>query len=123
MLRLASFMAIAVGALLMAGQVARNFDNLENWLTWGVDVAAGLVLVIGGYRALRRGSDRSLAAAWGIAVGLFSSALATHVQAWSSADPLGGYYAAERQLVIILAGLVAVAAAGVTMSLLGRKRA
>jgi hypothetical protein len=121
MLRLSSWMAMAVGALLAAAQIARNYDNLARWPAWGIDVAAGVILVYGGWRALRRRSDRSLAAAWAFAAGLFLSAFVSHLQAWQEADPLGPLHAAEQRLMLIVGVLLAVSAAGVVMSLLGRK--
>jgi hypothetical protein len=123
MLRLSSWLAIAVGALLAAAQIARNYDNLENWPTWGIDVMSGAILVYGGWRALRRRSDRSLAAAWAFAAGLFLSAFVSHYQAWTTADPAGGLHAAEQRIALIVAALLAVSGAGVAMSLLGRKGA
>lgn len=121
MLRLSSWMAMAVGALLAAGQLVRNYDNLAKWPGWGIDVAAGIILVYGGWRALRRQSDRSLAAAWAFAAGLFLSAFVSHLQAWLEADPLGLLYVSEQRLVLIVGVLLALSAVGVAMSLLGRK--
>lgn len=121
MLRLSSWMAIAVGALLALGQIARNYDNLANWPTWGIDVLSGAILIYGGWRALRRGSDRSLAAAWAFAAGLFLSAFVSHYQAWVAADPAGGFHASEQRIALIVGALLVASGAGVVMSLLGRK--
>ena len=120
MLRLSSWMAMAVGALLVVGQVVRNRHHLELWPNWGVDVLAGLILVYGGWRALRRRSDRSLAAAWAFPAGLFLSAFVSHVQAVQTAAE-GAYQTSELRIAVIVAGLLAVSVAGVAMSLLGRK--
>ena len=121
MLRLSSWMAMAVGALLVVGQVVRNRHQLELWPNWGVDVLAGLILVYGGWRALRRRSDRSLAAAWAFPAGLFLSAFVSHVQAVQTAPEGGAFHTAELQISVIVAGLLTLSLAGVVMSLLGRK--
>ena len=123
MLRLSSWMAMAVGSLLVVGQVVRNRHHLELWPNWGVDVLAGLILVYGGWRALRRGSDRSLAAAWAFPAGLFLSAFVSHVQAVETAPEGSAFYATELQITLIVGGLLTLAVAGVVMSLLGRKGA
>jgi hypothetical protein len=121
MLRLSGWLAIAVGLALAAGQAVRNYDNLQNWPGWGIDIAAGLILLYGGWRSLKRRSDRSLAAAWGFAAGLFLSAFVSHAQAVMTADSHGEFYASEQRLVLIIAALSLTSAAGLVMSLLGRK--
>lgn len=121
MLRISSWMAIVIGALLSIGQVVRNVDDFENWPNWGIDVLAGAILAYGGYRALKKRSDRSLAAAWAFAAGLFLSAFVSHYQALAKAAPDGTYYAAEERLAAIVGALMAVSLAGVAMSLLGKK--
>src|SRR4051812_46254126 len=96
LLKLSSWMAMAVGVLLAVGQCVRNRDHLDSWPNWGVDVLAGLILVYGGWRALRRGSDRSLAAAWAFPAGLFLSAFVSHVQALGLGEPGGAFQQSEQ---------------------------
>jgi hypothetical protein len=45
----------------------------------------------------------------------------SHLQAWAGADPTGGFYAAEQRILLIVGALTAASAAGVVMSLLGKK--
>jgi hypothetical protein len=121
MLRLSSWMAMAVGVALILAQVVRNYDNLEAWPTWGIDILAGLILIYGGWRAIKRRSDRSLAAAWAFPAGLFLSAFASYFQALAWSDPDGTLNANHMRLAVITGGLMVVCVAGVAMSLLGKK--
>lgn len=121
MLKLSAWLAIAVGLLLAAGQVARNYDNMENVQTWAVDVFAGLVMVASGLLALRKQTTRLLPVGWSFACGLYVTAFITHLTIMQEAS--GDWYIAEQRLVFIIGGLLTVSLAGLALVLFAPKQA
>lgn len=116
MVKLSAWMAIAVGALLAAAQVLRNYDNLANWTTWTVDVFAGVIMVVAGLLALRKQTTRLLPVGWSFAAGLFASGTVTHWNALQS-GVASELYAAEQRLVLILGTLDLICIMGVALVL------
>lgn len=117
MLRLSAWLAIAIGIAVMGAQLARNWGEWDSWPNWLPDIAAGVLLVFGGARALRSGTDRLLIAGWAFAGGLFLSASASH---WLSL-PLApeAIAPAVRRVALITSALFAVALVGVGLILFG----
>jgi len=115
MVKLSAWMAIAVGALLAAAQLYRNYDNLENWMTWTIDIVAGLVMVVAGLLALRKQTTRLLPVGWAFAIGLFASGTFSHLNALRMVE--GQLYVAEQRLVMILGALDLVCLVGVALVL------
>jgi hypothetical protein len=113
MVRLSSWLAIAMGALLAIAQLARNFNNPEHWMTWTIDVAAGLIMIAAGLLALRKRTTRLLPVGWAFALGLYAAAFLTHLTILQKAD--GEWYQAELRLVVILGGLLAATLAGLAL--------
>ncbi|TAL30037.1 hypothetical protein [Phenylobacterium sp.] len=119
MLRLSSWLAILVGAGVAVAQVVRNYDNTERWMTWGIDVVAGLLILGCGIAALRKQNTRLLPVGWAFAIGLYASAFLTHVTLLSRAK--GDWHENELQLVMILGALLVASTAGLVMVMLAPK--
>lgn len=119
MLKLSSWLAIVVGAAVAVAQVYRNYDNPEHWMTWGIDVLAGLLIVGCGVAALRKQNTRMLPVGWSFAIGLYASAFLTHLTLLGQAE--GAWYQSELKLVMILGGLLTAATAGLVMVMLSPK--
>jgi hypothetical protein len=116
MMRLSAWLSIAAGAVLGVAQAVRNLDNWANWPTWMLDEAAAAMMIAGGVLALRRGGSRGLTASWGVAAGLYGSALVSHLLALSDIhNP--ERRAAQGQLTMIIGALLVVAVVGLAMSL------
>jgi hypothetical protein len=113
MLKLSSWLAIAVGALLAIGQVVRNYDNPEHWMTWAVDVVAGLIIVAAGLLALRKRTTRLLPVGWSFAMGLYAAAFLTHLTILQKAQ--GEWYEAELKLVLIVGALLGATVIGLVL--------
>lgn len=121
MIKLSAWMAIAVGALLAAAQLLRNYDNLANWTTWMVDVLAGVIMVVAGLLALRKQTTRLLPVGWSFAAGLFASGTVTHWNALQS-GVASELYAVEQRLFLILGALDLVCIVGVALVLFAPRR-
>jgi hypothetical protein len=115
MVRLSSWLAIAVGAILAVAQVARNLDNAERWMSWSIDVAAGLIMIAAGLLALRKQTTRLLPVGWSFALGLYAAAFLTHLTVLQKAE--GNWYEAELKLVLILGGLLSATLVGLALVL------
>jgi peptidoglycan/LPS O-acetylase OafA/YrhL len=121
MFKLSAWLAIGVGAAIAIAQVARNFDNLENWPMWTIDLIAAALLIAAGALALRRQETRLLTVGWSFALGLYVSALVSHQRTLEIAE--GARHAAALQLVVIALGLVALSLAGLGLVLHRRQGA
>lgn len=121
MIKLSAWLAIGVGAAIAVAQVARNFDNLENWPMWAIDLVAAAILVAAGVLALRRQATRLLTVGWSFSLGLYLSALVAHLRTLGLVE--GPRHDATLQLVVIVLGLVALSLAGLGMGLLRRPKA
>ena len=115
MVRLSSWLAIAVGSVLAVAQLVRNFDNTERWMTWSIDVVAGLIIVAAGLLALRKQTTRLLPVGWSFALGLYAAAFLTHLTILQRAD--GDWRQAELRLVLILGGLLTATLVGLALVL------
>ena len=113
MVKLSSWLAIAVGALLAIAQLVRNYDNPENWMTWAIDVAAGLVIVAAGLLALRKQTTRLLPVGWSFALGLYAAAFLTHLTTLQEAT--GDWYQDELRLTLILGVLLGATFVGLVL--------
>jgi len=113
MIKLSSWLAIAVGAVLAVAQIARNLDNPDNWMSWSIDVFAGLVIVAAGLLALRKQTTRLLPVGWSFALGLYAAAFLTHLTLMQKAE--GEWYQAEMKLVVVLGGLLAATLVGLAL--------
>ena len=118
MLRMSAWLAVALGSVLAAGQLYRNWGNWEPWITWGVDVLGGLALVAAGALALRRADARYLPAAWGFTAGLYVSSLIGHSLRPRDVSP--ELLAAHDARALIVTALMAVSLLGLASSLLVR---
>ena len=114
MFRLSAWLAIAVAIPLATGQLWRNFDNLDRWPTWGVDILTAALLAGAGVLALR-GAGRFLAPAWAFATALYLSSVASRVTSYDLLPQ--EIRARELQLTWLVAGLLAVSLAGLLLSL------
>ena len=114
--KLSAWLAIAVGAPLFVGQIARNLDNLEYWPTWGVDLLVAALLVAAGVGALRGAAPKYLASAWSFSAAMYlSSFVSRSFHAATIGTP------AEDRLTAIIGGLCLVSVVGAGMVLLGRR--
>ena len=121
MLKLSAWLALAVGLALGGAQLLRNWDNLTNWPTWGMDLAAAALLVFAGERQLRAGSGRFLAGAWGLALGLYVSSFVSHQQVLAQAALGGPLHATEQMFSAVTGGLALTALAGLCLSMSARR--
>ena len=122
MTKLSAWLSIGVGLLLGAGQLYRNFDNLDRWLTWGVDVFAASVMIVAGLLALRKRTTRLLPVGWAFGIGLYMSALLNHLTVMFDVGP-GALYDAKQTLVMIISVLLVLLFAGLGLVLFDRKKA
>lgn len=121
MIKLSAWMAIAVGLLLGAAQIARNYDNLTNWPTWTIDIVAATVMVIAGVLALRKRTTRLLPVGWSFGLGLYTSSFVSH---WNTTRVVGGeLLASEERLVMIIGALVAICLVGIALVLFAPRNA
>jgi hypothetical protein len=121
MTRISAWMAIAVGLVLGAAQIMRNYDNLANWPSWSIDLVAAGILIAGGLLTIRNGMSRALATGWSFSGGLYVSALLNHTRNLQGAvDPAQAEV--SQRLVIIIAGLVVATGVGLALTLFDPKR-
>ena len=119
MVKLSAWLAIAVGVVLAAAQLLRNYDNWQNWPTWMIDELAAVVLVAAGLLALRRRTTRLLPVGWAFACGLYAAGV---VSRWNALGPATAEaYGAEQRLMAAVAGLVGVSLVGLALVLFSRK--
>ena len=117
--KLSAWLAIAVGVLIASAQLVRNFDNWANWPTWMIDEAAAAVMIIAGILALWKRTTRLLLVGWAFACGVYGAAMITHMNSLPLVS--AQIYDAERQLLIVIGGLLAVSAAGLALALFARR--
>lgn len=115
MIKLSAWMAIVVGILLGGAQIARNYDNLANWLTWGIDIVAAIVMVLAGLLALRKQTTRLLPVGWSFGCGLYASSFVSH---WNTTHIVEGeLLAAEQRLSLIIGVIVVLCLIGISLVL------
>jgi hypothetical protein len=122
MMTLSAWLSIGIGVLLGGAQLYRNWGNWDQWMGWGVDIFAALVMVVAGLLALRKRTTRLLPVGWAFGIGLYVSALVSHLMVMLRAEP-GALYDAKRQLVVIIVGLLALMLTGLALVLFDRKKA
>lgn len=121
MIKLSAWLAIAVGVVLGAAQIARNYDNWASWPTWMIDEVAAVVLVLAGLLALRKRTTRLLPVGWSFALGLYTSSFVGH---WTAMHMVSGeVFVSEQRLVVIVGLLAAVCVGGIALVLLAPKSA
>lgn len=115
MIKLSAWMAIGAGLVLGAAQIARNHDNLANWMTWTIDLVAAAVMVVAGLLALRKRTTRLLPVGWSFGLGLYVSSFVSH---WNAMHVVPEeIYASEQRLVLIIGVLVAICLTGIALVL------
>ena len=122
MMTLSAWLSIGVGVVLGAGQLFRNWGNWDQWMSWGVDIFAAVVMVVAGLLALRKRTTRLLPVGWAFGIGLYVSALVSHLMVMLVVEP-GALHDAKRQLVVIISGLLALMLAGLALVLFDRRKA
>jgi hypothetical protein len=117
--RLSGWLAIAVGLVVLAAQLYRNWGNWESWMTWVVDEFAALALIGAGVSALRRPVTRLLPVAWAFACGLWLAGAIIHFN--SLPDIPGAHLAHEQEISGLLGALALLTAAGLALVMLDRR--
>lgn len=122
MIRKSALMALAFGFFLAISEIVRNWGNWQPWPFWIVDFIAAGALIWGGVRTLSQGSSRLLSAAWGFTVGIFWMSFFSHAQDLNSETPetYAGGMINEGVLTLIIGAMLAIAIAGLIMSLTRR---
>lgn len=118
MVKISAWMAIAFGLALSVLEALRNWGDWQWWPFWTVDYLAALLLVIGGFAALNGRGAAWLAAGWGFACAMFWMSFFSHYEGVLQAAEVS---AREQRLTMIIGGLFALTAAGLVLSLAGRK--
>lgn len=121
MTMLSAWLSIGIGVLLGGAQLYRNWGHWDNWMGWGVDIFAALVMVVAGLLALRKRTTRLLPVGWAFGIGLYVSALINHLMVMLTVEP-GPLYDAKQQLVMIISVLLVLLLAGLALVLFDRKK-
>lgn len=121
MIRVSAFLAIAFGVFLAIAEAARNWGDWQWWPYWLVDYIAVALLIFGAQRALKTGTVRWLAGAWGWTAGTFYSSFFSHIERISvgAEDRVGNID--EQPLTIIIGVMLGISILGFLGAVLGKR--
>lgn len=121
MIRISAFLAIAFGVFLAIAEAVRNWGDWQWWPYWLVDYIAVALLIFGAQRALKTGTVRWLAGAWGWTAGTFYSSFFSHIERISAGaeDRVGNID--EQPLTIIIGVMLGISILGFLGAVLGKR--
>jgi len=121
MIRTSAYIALAFGAFLFLGEIARNWGDWQWWPLWVVDVIAASLLIFGGQRALNTGTVRWLTGGWGFTAAMFWMSFFGHLENLRAQSHVHTGPIEESRLTTIIGVMLAIALIGLLMALLGKR--